>query len=124
VTGAVLKTMTAMTEEGLSPTVITNQVEKYAKILHKNRAMRIARTELSNGYNFGHLDSVRQAALEGWLPGIPEKDWIAGGQDPCEECLENEAAGYIDLNAAFPSGVQAPTTHPNDQCSLGSRIRR
>ncbi|MCK4385376.1 MAG: hypothetical protein KAW52_03845 [candidate division Zixibacteria bacterium] len=121
---AVARVMTTLTEEGVSAGVINDQVGNYAKFLHKNRAARIARTELSNGYNFGHLDSVRQANAEGWLPGIPEKDWIAGGANPCDICTDNEGMGFIKLDAEFISGDQHPTAHPHCECSLGSRIRR
>ncbi len=121
---AIAKFMASGIEEGLSADIINKQSANYAKFLHKNRAARIARTELSGAYNFGHLNSLQQAAAEGWLPGIPEKSWIAGGADPCEICLENEAAGYIGLNEAFPSGDQHPPAHPHDECSLGSRIKR
>lgn len=121
---AIVRFMTALTEEGVAANAINSQVAKYAKFLHKNRAARIARTELSNAYNFGNLDSLRQAADGGWLPGMPEKCWIAGGADPCEICQANEAAGYIPLGEAFPSGDQHPTAHPHCECSLGSRVRR
>ena len=121
---AVIRFMAALTADGVAANVISGQAANYTKFLHKNRAARIARTELSNSYNFGHLDSLKQASTEGWLPGVPEKDWIAGGADPCDICLENEAVGFIALDAEFPSGDQHPTAHPYCECSLGSRIRR
>ena len=121
---AVARSITSLTEAGLAANVINDRSADYAKFLHKNRAARIARTELSNGYNFGHLDSLKQASSEGWLPGVPEKDWIAGGADPCDICLENQAMGFIALDAVFPSGDQHPTAHPHCECSLGSRVRR
>lgn len=121
---AVARSIASLTEAGLTASVINDRSADYAKFLHKNRAARIARTELSNGYNFGHLDSLKQASNEGWLPGVPEKDWIAGGANPCEDCLANEAAGFIALDAVFPSGDQHPTAHPQCECSLGSRVRR
>jgi len=121
---AVARSIASLTEAGLTANVINDRVADYAKFLHKNRAARIARTELSNGYNFGHLNSLKQASSEGWLPGVPEKDWIAGGANPCEDCLANEAVGFIALDAVFPSGDQHPTAHPQCECSLGSRVRR
>jgi len=123
-TMAVARVIATLTEAGTSPAMINNQVASYAKFLHKNRAARIARTELSNGFNFGHLDSLKHASSDGWLPGIPEKSWIAGGADPCDDCLANEAVGFIALDDTFPSGDEHPTAHPHCECSLGSRIRR
>lgn len=121
---AVARAMSAAAEEGLPAAIVNKQGAMYANTLHQNRAARIARTELSNGYNFGHLDSLKKAASEGWLQGTPEKDWIAGGQKPCDICLANQARGYIGLKETFPSGHQHATAHPFCQCSLGSRIRR
>jgi len=121
---AVARFMGTLIEEGVPANVINSQVANYTKFLHKNRASRIARTELSNSYNFGQIDSLRHAVDEGWLPGIPEKASIAGGADPCEICLENEAAGYIALDAAFPSGDEHPTYHPSCECAVGYRVKR
>lgn len=116
-TMAVAKFMATLQEQGVSPAMINKQIANYAKFLHKNRAIRIARTEISNAFNFGQLNSLGQAVQEGWLPGIPEKSWMAGGADPCEICLENEAVGPIALPDVFPSGDAHPTAHP--QCLLG-----
>lgn len=121
---AVTRFMTSLIEEGIPANVINNQVANYTKFLHKNRAIRIARTEISNAYNFGQMDSMKQAVDEGWLPGVPEKDWIAGGSNPCGKCLENEAAGPIALDAAFPSGHAHPTAHPQCECAVGYKVRR
>jgi hypothetical protein len=121
---AVVKFMRSLTEEGIPASAINTQVENYASFLHKNRAMRIARTELSNAYNFGQYDSLKQAAGEGWLPGDPEKSWMAGGINPCEICEANESDGPIPLEAQFSSGHDHPTAHPNCECSVGYSLRR
>lgn len=121
---AVAKFIAGLTEEGVAAGSINTQAGKYAKFLHRNRASRIARTEISNAYNFGQMNSVQQAVAEGWLPGVPEKTWMAGGPNPCEDCLENEGAGPIALDAVFPSGDEHPTAHPNCACSVGYSVRR
>lgn len=121
---AVAKFMATLQAEGLPANIIRTQTANYANFLHKNRAIRIARTEISNGYNFGQLDAMLQAAEEGWLPGAPEKYWMAGGIDPCDICLENEDAGPISLDATFPSGHSTPTAHPNCECAVGYKVRR
>jgi len=123
-TMAVAKFMATLIEQGVSPAMINSQIANYAKFLHKNRAQRIARTEISNAFNFGQLDSLGQAVQEGWLPGVPEKSWMAGGADPCEICLENEAVGPIALPDVFPSGDEHPTAHPQCECAVGYRVRR
>jgi len=122
--GYVRKVMTSLVEEGLPAKIVNGQVERLANTLHRNRAFRIARTELSDAYNFGQLDSVKQAARAGWLPGVPQKSWIAGGPNPCEVCEENEAAGPIPLEDTFPSGDERPTAHPSCACSCSFEVRR
>lgn len=114
----------SLTEEGVPAGLINKQSAKYCKNLHKNRAMRIARTELSNSYNFGQFSSIHQAVDEGWLPGIPEKNWIAGGGNPCEDCTDNEAQGNIPLDTQFSSDHDHPTCHPQCECAVGYSIRR
>lgn len=123
-TAAISKSMASLIEEGVPMAKVNSQLGKYALFLHKNRASRIARTEISNAYNFGQLNSIRQASDAGWLPGMPEKEWMAGGANPCEICEENEDAGFIALDAAFPSGHEHPTAHPSCECSVGYKVRR
>jgi|GEM_PF-2146277 len=118
------KLMSALQEQGVTAGAITKRVERYAASLHKSRAARIARTELSNAYNFGQLDSMKQAAAEGWLPGVPEKSWMAGGSNPCGICEENEGVGPIALSDAFPSGHEHPTAHPQCECAVSYMVRR
>lgn len=123
-TMAVARFMTALTEAGAAPGMITSQVANYVKYLHKNRAMRISRTEISDAYNFGQLNSMRQAVDADWLPGEPEKTWIAGGADPCDICTDNEAVGPIAIDAVFPSGDETPTAHPHCECAVSYRVKR
>lgn len=121
---ALSKVMAVLIGEGLPASVVNLQVDKYAKILHNNRAMRIARTEISSSYGFGQWDSVKQARDGGWLPGEPEKDWIAGGINPCAICEENEGEGPIPIDHEFASGHDHNPAHPQCECSVGYSIRR
>jgi hypothetical protein len=110
--------------EGISPKDAVGRLDRYARFLHNNRADRIARTELSDAYNFGQMDSIRGALNDGALEGEVTKNWLAGGQAPCDICTENEAAGYIALEEAFPSGDDHPTAHPDCECTVGYKVRR
>ena len=76
------------------------------------RAEMIAQTELADLYNSAMLDSAKELGDE-WGKG-----WACDGPDPCEICLENQAAGLIGMDETFPSGDDAPPNHPNDQCSV------
>ena len=77
------------------------------------RAMRIARTEVIDSYAAGSMEGYRQSGV------VVGKEWLLGGDnDSCDICEENAAAGTIDLDAAFPSGDDAPTAHPNCECDI------
>jgi len=39
------------------------------------------------------------------------------GGDECDICAENESAGWIPIDEAFPSGDQTPPNHPNCRCA-------
>lgn len=74
------------------------------------RAMRIARTETITAYAQGSQEAARQA-------GATQKMWLTAGDDRVdEECRMNGEAGWIDREAAFPSGDIAPVVHPNCRC--------
>jgi hypothetical protein len=111
-------------EEGIGMKAAAAQLEKYAGYLHRLRGDRIARTELSNAYNFGQMESVQSARNEGLIDGEVDKSWIAGGINPCEKCLGNEDEGPIPIDQAFSSGHDRPTAHPKCECSLGYQVRR
>ena len=121
---AALRLQTSLIEAGLPADLVASKTAKYREILHKRRASRIARTELSNAYNFGQQHSIVQALDAGFVEGEVEKTWMAGGRDPCDICLDNEAAGPIPLEEEFPSGDLHPAAHPQCECSCGYQVRR
>ena len=75
------------------------------------QATRIARTETCRVMCSAELESYISA-------GITTKMWLTNGEDPCEICQEQEAAGVIDINDAFPCGEQHPPAHPNCECDI------
>ena len=82
------------------------------------RAEMIARTEISLANGGGSLAAYKISKANG---SNIKKEWIAD-DEACPECLENEAAGAIDLEDEFPSGDDAPTAHPNCECALSPVI--
>jgi hypothetical protein len=82
------------------------------------RARLIARTEALNAANAGAEIGQREARDAGVSL---KKTWLAA-PDACDICLENAAAGAIDLDDEFPSGDQRPTAHPNCRCALGQEV--
>jgi hypothetical protein len=120
---AVARFELSLAEEGVSTSAAAAQTQKYAEFLHKNRAARIARTELSNSYNFGQFDSLKQAGMAGELPGEVEKTWMAGGTDPCDLCEELDGE-TVPIDQAFSSGHDHPTAHPQCECAVGYKVIR
>lgn len=44
--------------------------------------------------------------------------WVCEGGNPCEVCLNNEAAGPVKAGEPFPSGDIAPPAHDHCHCNL------
>lgn len=85
----------------------------------RDRAELIAVTEIGNAYSDGQLRQGRRIINAGIQM---EKGWLTVGDDRVEEeCLSNQAAGWIEHNATFPDGSNAPTAHPGCRCSLMMR---
>ena len=91
-------------------------------IFSPERARLIARTETATALGQGE----RRASL---LQGRNEKRWVTQGDDHVDagqiiqQCVDNEAAGWIPINEAFPSGHMTIPTHPNCRCRVRSRTR-
>lgn len=83
-----------------------------------DRAQTIAEYELSKAFHDG-MEAF--AGLWRGGNGPVEKSWQAQ-DDACEECLANEAEGWIDEEAPFgETGDFEPPAHPNCRCSLEYR---
>ena len=78
--------------------------------LSKDRAERAAQNEAAKAY----YDGMHQAL---WGEGCT-KEWVCLGDDPCDDCLDNEDAGQIAVEDVFPSGDYAPLAHLNCLCVL------
>lgn len=110
--------------QGVTLKKIDGLVEIYARSLLKNRAKRIARTELCSAYNFGQWESLRQMRETGLVDEV-EKEWLtADDERTCPICagLDGEKVGHDE---AFSIGVMHPPAHVQCRCSLGySAVRR
>lgn len=80
----------------------------------QERAEMIARTEVATAVSQGQLSSYKEVRATGLNV---QKQWQAD-EDPCQECIDNQDAGVIDLDDDFPSGDDAPPAHPNCECVL------
>lgn len=83
-----------------------------AHVLSEARATAASRYEATRAY----YDGVQQSFAG--TPGFG-KEWITTGDDPCEECLDNEDEGVIPMEEMFQSGDFAPLAHLNCACILG-----
>lgn len=84
----------------------------------RQRAQTIAVTEMGNAFSQGTLGGALDLQDAGL--GV-EKSWLSQG-DCCDICDGNSAEGWIDADAVFKSGDQAPLAHPNCRCALLTRV--
>lgn len=88
----------------------------------RDRAELIAVTEIGNAYMQAQLQQGRRIIQKGIQL---QKGWLTVGDDRVEEdCLRNQQAGWIDFDATFPTGHQAPLEHPGCRCSMTTRRKR
>jgi SPP1 gp7 family putative phage head morphogenesis protein len=77
------------------------------------RASTIARTEMRLANSNGTLDGWKDSGR------VATKAWSTAEDDKVEQvCQANADAGDIALDAAFPSGDDAPPAHPNCRCVI------
>jgi hypothetical protein len=73
-------------------------------------------TEVSKIHTSAALLALRVARDRGSIS--LKKAWACDGDDPCEDCQQNENDGAIDLDDVFSSGASAPPQHPRCECSI------
>lgn len=100
-------------DEGGTYADIVASIEDTFDDFTTKRAELIAQTEVNDAYN-----GARAAIAESI--GLDEKRWDPDGE-ACPECQGNADAGWIDIGDDFPSGDDAPTAHPNCDCSIDFR---
>lgn len=97
-------------DKGGSYNQIVSAIQDTFQEFSDYRAGMIAQTEVNDAYNLGRMATATAA-------GMTEKAWDPDGE-ACPICLGNVDAGWIDIEADFPSGDAAPTAHPNCDCSI------
>ncbi len=116
--------------EGVSTTEITKRIQgRFTEFAigkpqqHiQSRAHLVAVTEIGDAYTEGTLQASQELARVG-LP--QEKSWLNSGDNKVSAgCLANTAEGWIDLDAAFPSGHQRPLRFPGCRCDLLTRRKK
>ena len=85
----------------------------------RSRAHLVAVTESGNAYEEGNLEGATQLQERGMAM---EKYWANVGDDRVSDgCLANSAAGWIPIDAAFPSGHMRPLRFPGCRCAAQYR---
>lgn len=82
-----------------------------------SRADMIARTETANAYEGARRIVAQGVQAEG---ETVEQRWLVTYQC-CDICAMNERAGWLPLDAPYPSGGDRPPEHPNCRCSVQFR---
>lgn len=87
----------------------------------RDRAEAIAIYEVGDAYEAGNQAAAEELAAWG---ATMEKAWITVGDERVRpEHRANEAAGWIGLDARFPSGHMRPPTDPGCRCTTIYRQR-
>jgi len=86
----------------------------------RNRAELIAVTETGNAYEEAAM--IQSQGLQ--MAGLPMvKSWLTVGDDRVSDgCQENQDAGWIPLDDAFPSGDMHPLRFPGCRCDMLTRM--
>ena len=115
---AVDKMRAALVADGMDATKAGKQAQRYADMLHRQRALRIARTELASAYNQGQDSAVRQAIGDGMFDGPVMKEFSAAEDERmCEVCgaLDGQTVG---MDEEFSDGAGVPPIHPSCRCTV------
>lgn len=99
---------------------------RYAERLHRQRAFTIAQTELSEAYNKGQHESVRQAIEQGLMGTVIERWITSGAENVCGDCDAMNGT-EVPFDQPFDFGKHrvlhvgadhTPPLHPRCACAL------
>ena len=102
-------------KERLSSKEIANLIRKKIPETYAYRADVIVSTESANIVNNMEFETAKRNEATA-------KRWVTAGINVCEECMMNEEAGWVGIDASFPTGELRPPLHPNCRCLLEYEI--
>jgi hypothetical protein len=107
-------------EDGTSWDNTAKELRATFKEMGRGRAERIARYELGAGYEQGKKLAAEEMTAQGLTM---EKKVVTAGDDRVRPShRENEAAGWIGMDEAFPSGDDIFPSDPGCRCSVIWRV--
>ncbi len=114
-------------EEGISQTRVDKIRKDYAERLRVSRSRTIARTELMNSANAGHLEMALQGIEQGVIPSNQVyKEWIVTPDDRlCKYCAPMDGQ-EVKIDEPFVSAlgsVYRPNLHINCRCVMSINIK-
>lgn len=102
-------------EQDFSDAEIEAKLERMFEKLLRDRKRTIAATEQ-------RMVTAEHARLKAEGLGQKYKRWITVGDNRVSDaCQNNERAGWVGIDEAFPEGDQWPPNHPNCRCTVAYR---
>lgn len=90
---------------------IARDIRKTFTDMSRFRAQLISQTETADALGAAFMDRGKELGLTG-------KEWVTVGDERVSlECQDNEAAGVIPFDQAFPGGTMTPPQHPGCRCA-------
>jgi len=112
----------SVTEEAASESWTTEKIAHELQTsagFDRSRAQTIARTEIVNAHEGGKLVGWKSVEKAG-IP-LEKRSILASNENHCPDCIKNAEAGWIPLDADFPTGHPMAPFHPNDLCATVAR---
>jgi len=111
------KVLNTSASEGWGYARTERAIRREFRDMAASRAETIARTETANAY-----ESARRIVAQGVRADgeVVEQRWLVT-YACCDLCAMNEQAGWMPLDAPYPSGSDKPPEHPNCRCSVQYR---
>jgi SPP1 gp7 family putative phage head morphogenesis protein len=98
---------------------IGRDIRKEIQDMSVYRGKLIAKTETATALGQAFEDNGEEMGIDG-------KEWVTAGDDRVSDgCRENEAAGVIPFDQAFPSGHMTPPRFPGCRCACApAKLKR
>ena len=116
-----MKRLEKYLEDGLTYEEAAAKAEKngirYRDKLLRQRAIRIARTEISSAANAGRYLSWEEANARGLLPPDSKKRWLTNIDERTCPICQPLNGNLIPWQATFSTGDIMPPAHPNCRCT-------